>query len=120
MPETAEREYQRGQKDGEIAGQINARLADHDRHFAAINGSVAKVAQELHGLNLAVQRLADSNIARDERVLATASALKDADDTRRAQITDRWSPWEKGIALVVAVTAVAGAAGTVAIFFGFK
>jgi hypothetical protein len=73
---------------GEAAGQIAERLASHDRHFAAINGSLEKIGAALHGLEKAVQRLADQATAREVTVVTTAAAIKaakDADDRK-------WSP----------------------------
>jgi hypothetical protein len=97
-------EYDRGV----IAGAIENRLADHDRHFRTINGSIEKVGTELHELKLAVQRLGDQAIARDATVITTASALKDADEARRNTADQRWSPWQKGFAVIAAVAALVG------------
>jgi hypothetical protein len=88
MPETAQEAYDRG----ELAGQIAARLAGHDRHFEVINGSLAKVADGLHELTMAVQRLGDQAVSRDATVVTTAAALKDADAARRDKSDRSWSP----------------------------
>ena len=105
MSEESNREaYDRGT----VAGKIDARLANHDKHFAAINGSLEKVAKEMHELTLAVQRLGDQAVSRDATVVTTAAALKDAEDARRSKSESAWSPWAKVLALVAGVVAVAG------------
>ncbi|MES2211022.1 MAG: hypothetical protein V4515_12720 [Chloroflexota bacterium] len=96
--------YDRGHVDGGIA----ERLAGHDRHFARINGSLEDVARALAALTLAVQRLGDQAIARDATVLTTAAALKDADDARRDKSEQSWSPWQKSIAVLVALASIIG------------
>jgi hypothetical protein len=92
---------------GVIAGGIETRLAGHDRHFEAINGSIARVADELHELKLAMQRLADQAVARDATVITTAAALKDADEVRRHTADQRWSPWQKAFAVIAAIGVLA-------------
>lgn len=93
---------------GHLAGGIDARLAGHDKHFAAINGSLADLAKEMHTLTLAVQRLADSADADRRTVVTTAAALKDAEDVRRTATTTSWAPWAK---LATAIGAIAAAVG---------
>lgn len=93
---------------GHTAGGIDARLAGHDMHFEAINGSIARMGDELAGVKLALQRLADSADADRRTVVTTAAALKSADDARRTSDTDRWTPWQKGIALIGGIGAVIG------------
>lgn len=94
---------------GHLAGEINARLADHDRHFAAINGSLADIARELHKQTLALQKLGDQAVARDATVITTAAALKSADEQRRAAAEQSWSPWTKLFAVIGAVVALISA-----------
>jgi hypothetical protein len=95
---------------GVTAGEIAARLEGHDEHLAAINGSMGRVADELHELTLAVQGLRDGAIARDATVITTAKALKDAGDVRREQSQQRWSPVTKGVAVIGGVVATIGTA----------
>jgi hypothetical protein len=90
------------------AGQIDARLAGHDEHFARINGSIERLADEMHLMNLVVQRLADDAKANEATVIKTAAALKDADIARREKSDSSWTPFQRGIAVVVAATAVIG------------
>jgi len=99
--ETTDAAYDRGV----IAGEIAARLANHDMHFASINGAVTDLVTEMHGMRLDVQRLGDQADAAAKTVLATAAALKAADDARRAQSDRTWSPWTRGFA-VITVAAV--------------
>jgi hypothetical protein len=100
---------------GVIAGRIDARLADHDRHLAKINGSMDRVADRLdalvtgsHDLLLAVQRLTDAAEADRQTVKVTAAALKEAEEARRDQSETRWTPMARLITVIVAVAVVAG------------
>lgn len=93
---------------GHTAGQIAARLADHDQHFRNINGSVAETAKELGKLTLEIQRLREQAIARDATVITTAAALKDADDARRKKSAQNWSPIQQAITIGLALLALAG------------
>lgn len=95
--ETPQEAYERG----EAAGLIAARLAEHDKHFLTINGSLDKIATEMNHMTLALQRLGDQAVARDATVIATAQALKDADTTR-------WNPWAKSLAVLGGLVGVAG------------
>lgn len=110
MPESAEDAFERGT----VAGKIEARLADHDRHFSLINGSLERVASELHDLKLAVQRLGDQAVSRDATVITTAAALKDAEAARRDKADQSWSPMTKIIAVIGALGVI------VAVFFAIK
>jgi hypothetical protein len=82
------------------AGRIDARLGQMDRHFAAINGSVADTARELRQLTLAVQRLGDQAEASAATVIATAKALKEADEARRDKQESAWSPMQRALAVL--------------------
>jgi len=98
--------YQRGHLAGEAAGQIAARLDDHDKHFASINGQLAKIGEEIHAMVLGVQRLGDQAVARDATVLTTAAALKDAEEARRDKSELAWSPVAKALTAISGVVAV--------------
>jgi hypothetical protein len=102
--------YDRGHIDGVIA----ARLAGHDAHFAAINGSLADMVQEMRKLTLAVQRLGDQAVARDATVVTTAAALKDAEDARRSTSDRSWTPVTRTIAVIGGVAALIAVLGGVA------
>lgn len=60
----AEDEYNRGH----AAGSIAERLAGHDKHFAAINGSLERLAsqEEIHTLKL--QRIQDAIQSSSDRL----------------------------------------------------
>ena len=88
---------------GHVAGQIEARLAGHDRHFAAINGSLGRIAEEIAQMTLALQRLGDQAVSRDATVLTTASALKDAEEARRDKSQQTWTPWTRVFAVIAAL-----------------
>jgi deoxyribodipyrimidine photolyase len=103
--------YDRGVQQGEV----EARLAGHDRHFAAINGNLTKLADaltsvgsELVIIRLALQRLADGAVSRDATTITTAAALKDAEEARRATSEQRWTPLARTIAIIGALVLVAG------------
>lgn len=100
----AESEFDRGH----LAGGIEARLAGHDRHFAAINGSLADMVNEMHQMTLAVQRLGDQADANAKTVITTAAALKDAEEARRDKSETAWSPIAKVLALIGGAVAVGG------------
>jgi len=95
---------------GHIAGEIAARLADHDRHFATINGSLADIARELHDQTLAIQRLGDQAEANAKTVITTAAALKAAEDARRAKGEQTWTPFARTIAVLGGLAALAAVA----------
>lgn len=103
-PETSEA----AEKRGFAAGQIDARLAGHDSHFAKINGSLERPADEMHLMNLVVQRLADDAKANAATVITTAAALKDAEAARRDKSETTWSPFQRTIAAAGAVVALVG------------
>lgn len=102
----AEDPYDRGRVDGAIA----ERLAGHDKHFAAINGSLADMVREMHDLTLAVQRLGDQAVARDATVVTTAAALKDAEEARRGSSERSWTPVARVLAIAGGVATIVGVA----------
>ena len=104
MNEPPEDAYERGH----IAGEIAARLAGHDKHFADINGSIEKLATRMHENTMAVQRLADQQVARDATVLTTAAALKDAEEARRDKTEQSWSPLTRAFAVLAAIATAVG------------
>lgn len=114
MAEPFDAAYDRGLTDG----RIDARLAGHDRHFDAINGSLARIANELHDLKLAVQRLADQAVSDATTRIATAEALEKADLARRSRNEQRWSPVARLLAVLGVVVAVA--AIVVSIYLGIR
>ena len=95
-------EYDRGV----LAGIIEQRLAGHDKHFEAINGSLARIATELGALTLSVQRLADQAVSRDATVKTTAEALEKARMAQKDIADQRWSPWQKGLAVLGGLVAL--------------
>lgn len=91
---------------GVADGVIEQRLAGHDKHFEAINGSLTRIATEMAALTLAVQRLADQAISRDATVKTTAEALEKARVTQKDVADQRWSPWQKGLAVLGGIVAL--------------
>jgi hypothetical protein len=107
---------------GVVAGEIAQRLRDHDRHLNKINGSMDRVADELAGIRLQMQRMADAMAADRATVVTTASAVEKEREstaqavekqriTRRDQAEKRWSPFAR---FAVALGAVAAAAAIAA------
>lgn len=99
--------YDRGRYEGGVA----ERLDSHDRHFAAINGSLASLLQALTDLTLAVQRLGDQADASAATTVATAAALAEAEDQRRRTSDRSWSPWARAFAVAGGLAALAGLVG---------
>jgi len=103
---------------GHAAGGIEERLAGHDRHFAAINGSLEKLVvqqvrsvAQMHDLTLAIQRLADQAVARDATVITTAAALEKAEAARRDRDSEWWSPVTRVLAVIGGLAALAAIVG---------
>jgi hypothetical protein len=95
---------------GVAAGEISARLAGHDAHFALINGSLIDVAAQMKAVNLQLQRMADAMQADRERAVATAAALREADEARRLAAERHWTPLSRMAVLAGALAALAGIA----------
>jgi len=73
-------EYERGHK----AGGTDERLAGHDKHFAAINGSLADLVKEIQTMNLSIQRLQDTM------------------EAKRQLGTQVWNGWQRAFAVISA------------------
>jgi hypothetical protein len=106
---------------GVVAGEIAQRLRDHDQHLNKINGSMDRVADELAGIRLQMQRMADAMAADRATVTVTAQAVEKEREstalavekqrlTRRDQAERRWSPFARFAVAVGAVAAVAAIA----------
>lgn len=102
MTESNREAYDRGT----AAGMVTAKLAEHDEHLLRINGSMARVADELHTLAMAVQGLRDDNRADAAKVKATAEALEKADAARRDKAESAWSPVAKRLVVVGSIVGV--------------
>jgi hypothetical protein len=90
---------------GHLAGEIAARLTNHDKHFSTINGSLERIAQELTVLRLAVQQQNDRSVADRDTAVALAQALREAS-------ARSWSPWAKfftilGVVVMIVATVAA-------------
>jgi hypothetical protein len=101
--------------EGVAAGKILERLDHHDRHFEVINGSIVdgkdatvRLREEIHQLRLAIQQLADQAKASAEAAIKTALALKEADEARRDQGEQKWSPVSRTITVILVIATVAG------------
>lgn len=90
---------------GKLAGQIDARLAGHDKHFASINGQLEKIGHSMAALVLGMQRLGDAADADRKTVVVTATALENAEKARRDKTEQTWSPWQRTAVLIGACAA---------------
>jgi len=96
--------YDHGHAAGQIAGQLTALSA----RVGEMSATLSRLADAQASLVLQLQRLEDAAAADRETVLATARALKDADETRQAASERRWSPLARLGAAVGALAALAG------------
>jgi hypothetical protein len=104
MTETPQQAFDRGT----VAGQIDARLAAHDRHFADINGSLAKLVIEVHDVVVGLTRVEDRMVADRATVVTTADALEKAEIARRTVASDTWSRAQKILAVWAALATAIG------------
>ena len=88
------------------SGRIAARLDGHDAQLHELSSTLSKVVDIEGQLTLTVQALGRDAKARDEKAVALALALKEAEDERRTQSETIWSPFAKIITVIVAVAAV--------------
>jgi uncharacterized coiled-coil protein SlyX len=93
---------------GRDAGKVDQRLGDHDIHFAAINGSITRLATNVADLALSMQRLIDKFDSSEKTVIATAAALEKADVARRAKSDQSWSPLQRWSTAIGILAALAG------------
>lgn len=126
MPERSE-SHDEAFARGKVAGEVDQRLQGHDVHFDKINGSLEKVAANMAALNMQVQgnlaqvqgnlaqvsmqvqRLTDKLNANEVTTVATALALKNADEVRREEADRGWSPlarWSTAVGILVALLSV--------------
>lgn len=92
---------------GYESGRVNTRLDGHDAQLKEMTSTLSKVVDVEQQLTLAVQDLAKAAMARDEKAVALALALKEADDERRTQSETTWSPFAKVITVMVAIAGIA-------------
>jgi len=100
---------------GKVAGELAAKVAEKGQHLDKINGSMEKVATALANLVIGVKGIEQQMAADKETRVATAQALKDAEDARRHLEDDRrteddqkWSPLARVVLLVSALSGLAG------------
>jgi len=66
------------------------------------------MADELTAIRLAIQKLGDQAEARDKTVVATAVALKEAEDVRRSKTEEGWAPWTRVAAVIGGIGVLLG------------
>lgn len=89
-------------------GRVDATLTEHASHLAKINGSIERFADEVRELTLGIQRLADAADADRTTALATAAALKAAEEARRMKSEEGWTPFQRGLAVLAVLLTAAG------------
>ena len=87
-----------------VEGSINLILFQMDQ----LTETVKQHTAEISALQMFTQRLADEATASHETALSLAKALKDADEARRSQSEQTWTPFQRIITVMVALAAVAG------------
>lgn len=100
-------------------GKVDATLSEHAQHLVKINGSIDRFAGvvaeltlatkgSLAELTLAIQRLTDAADADRATVITTAKALEKAEAARRAKSAQGWTPFQRGLAVIGGLAAIAG------------
>jgi len=118
-------EQQNAFERGKRVGQVDAALSDHDERLDKINGSMERLADEMSGVKLAVQRLGDDARSAATTVLATAQALKEERDATAEALKAatersdrRWTPAMRLAAFMGSLAAFM--TGTVTIYLALK
>lgn len=104
MPETAQEAYSRGME----MGVVNTRLDHHDAEIKATNTVLARVVEVEATLTMAVQSLTAARVTDAETRVATATAVKDADEVRRRAADITWSPFQKFLTTLAVVVSLVG------------
>jgi len=104
MPETTQQAFTRGYE----SGRVNTRLDGHDAQLRELTSTLAKVVDIEAQLTLTVASLGKDALARDDKAVALAKALKEAVDERRSKDTERWTPPSHLIAVGVLILAAIG------------
>jgi hypothetical protein len=103
VPESEDQRQQRAVdlafKRGAEMAEINARLADHDRHLGAINGSLDALTRETHAVSTRVETLSNKF---DQGVAVATARAADAEKAARSQVSAR----QFYVGLIGAVTAL--------------
>jgi hypothetical protein len=82
---------------GVEAGEIAARLLNHDKHFEALNGSLKEIAKSLGLVTQGLQSINDQMETRDK-------VLKELEDARATKAARRWTPFTRVFAVLAAVS----------------
>lgn len=90
---------------GRVIGAIRARLDEHDQHFTSLNGSIDKLTTAVVGTNYSLDRLVTQDEMREDNALATARALKEAEEARKAHSEQVWTPVSRVISILSGIAA---------------
>lgn len=100
--DNSEEAYRRGL----AAGEVTAKLAQHEAHLATINGSIEGLRHEMGSLTGEVHSLRDELAGREANAEAAASALRNADDARRSEAEMSWGRFQRVFAIIATVAAL--------------
>jgi|SRR6187431_90940 len=115
---------QRGYEEGVADGRVIQELRQHAEHLRTINGSTERVAQRLASIEVLLQQIVDKAdfraassaadlASRDATVVSVATALEKKEEARRDSIDQRWTPWQRTIAMAAGTATVIGAVITI-------
>ena len=112
-------EQQNAYELGRKAGQVDSSLDQHEERLDKINGSMGRLADEMAGIKLGVQRLGDQADSDASTRLATAAALKEEREATASALrasteraNQRWTPAMRLTALLGSLAALTGGAVT--------
>jgi len=105
---------------GREAGRLDSILDQHEERLDKINGSMTRLADEMGGLKLGVQRLGDQASSDAATRLATAQALKEEREATAAALeattnraNQKWTPRLTLAAFLGSIATVSGVGVTV-------
>jgi hypothetical protein len=110
--EDSETAFKRGQE----AGQVIARLDEHDRHFTVINGNIARLGDEMHTLVQDFRAARTEDKTRNATTVAAAEALKQSEVDRRELAEAKWDRFQR---LFAVLAGVAAAITVVSVLYSF-
>lgn len=84
---------------GVEAGEIAARLLNHDKHFEALNGSLKEIAKSLGMVTQGLQSINDQMETRDK-------VLAEVEQERIAKAAKRWTPYTRVFAAIAALSTI--------------
>jgi DNA-binding FrmR family transcriptional regulator len=90
-------------------GMLDATVAEHTKHLSRINGSLETISKQLNEAAHAMLIAAQQAASRDAIAVHTAQVVKETRQETIDKAEARWKPWQKVLAVIVALAAVFGA-----------